>query len=218
MRRKFANDCKSFLPYLEQPAAGEIAQKFIRAHEVERRRVRPLAARGKQIEHLAADVAYLQAIDVWRNENRQQRRALHPGALASAIFKNRTNIVGAAQEDGAGTATHGARHDICNCRFPHLCMSTHLSEGKLACSNIEQPRGLHLRIVRSLGEKVEELLRIPELADVHRRLRIDEFAQDWRPITCEDRKGTRKNRGDLRHAFIERKTCLETKPADIDAV
>ena len=126
--------------------------------------------------------------------------------------------MGAAQEDGTGTATHGASHSICDCRFPHFCMSTHLSAGKLACSNIEQPGGLYLRIVQSLGEKAEELPRIPESADVHRRLRIDEFAQDRRPIACEDREGTRKNRGDLRQAFIERKTCLETKPADIDTL
>ena len=75
-----------------------------------------------------------------------------------------------------------------------------------------------MRVVQSLGEKVEELLRIPESADVHRRLCIDELAQDWCPITCEDLEGTRKNRGNLRQAFIKRKTCLETKPADVDTV
>jgi len=129
--------------------------------------------------------------------------ALHPGAIAGVIFKNRTNIVGAAQQDGTRTATHGASHRICDCRFPRFCISAHLSAGKLACSDIEQPGGLHLRMVRSFGEKVEELLRIHESADVHRRLRIDELAQDGRPITCEDREGTRKNRRNLRQAFIE---------------
>src|SRR5215471_17146984 len=93
--------CKSFLPYLEQPAGREIAHKFIRAaREAERRWVRPLGARGKQIENLATDIAYLHAIDVWRNKNHQQCIAFHPGAIAAAIFKHRTNIVGAAQEDG----------------------------------------------------------------------------------------------------------------------
>ena len=207
------------VPYLEQPAGREIAHKFIRAaREAERRWVRPLGARGKQIEHLVADVAYLHAIDVWRNENHQQRMALYPGAIARTTFKNRTNIVGAAQEDRARTATHGARHSICDCRFPHFCMSTHLGAGKLACSNIEQPSGLHVRIVESPGEKVEELLRVAQSADVHRRLRIDEFAKDWRPITREDREGARKNRGDLRQSLIERKSCLKTKPTAIDAV
>jgi hypothetical protein len=97
-------------------------------------------------------------------------------------------------------------------------MGTHLNAGKLACSNIEQPRGLQVCSVESPGEKAEELLRVAQSADVHRRLRIDELAQDWRPITFEHREGTRKNRGNLRQALVERKTRLKTKPADIDTV